>query len=94
MLPTLMWHTVHMAQAAVALSSPLLSTLRIDVDSVERGVSLSTMADFMKRSGVELKDLYDIVIPARTLQHLRVRCNTGAFAARLSRAMSRTSSHA
>lgn len=29
------------------------------------------MANFVSASGVELKDIYDIVIPARTLKHRR-----------------------
>ncbi len=34
---------------------------------------LGTVSDFLAASGVEWKDVYDIVIPARTLKHRRAR---------------------
>ena len=37
---------------------------------------METMTTFVATSGVELKDLYDIVIPARTLKHRRSRKQT------------------
>jgi putative toxin-antitoxin system antitoxin component (TIGR02293 family) len=47
--------------------------LRLDLESVEAGVPVETMTNFVSASGVELKDIYDIVIPARTLKHRRSR---------------------
>lgn len=52
---------------------PLLTVLRIDLSSIEAGVPLATMSDFASSSGLALKDLYDVVIPARTLKHRRAR---------------------
>ena len=51
-------------------------SLRLDLESVEAGVPVETMTSFVAASGVELKDLYDIVIPARTLKHRRSRKQT------------------
>lgn len=34
---------------------------------------VETMTSFVSASGVQLKDIYDIVIPARTLKHRRSR---------------------
>ncbi|HEY4380818.1 MAG TPA: antitoxin Xre/MbcA/ParS toxin-binding domain-containing protein [Acidobacteriaceae bacterium] len=63
-----------MAQAAKpARTKPFLSTLRLNLETVESGVPVATMTDFVSASGVPLKDLYDIVIPARTLKHRRAR---------------------
>lgn len=50
-----------------------LATLRISLESVEAGVPVETMTKFVSASGVELKDIYEIVIPARTLKHRRSR---------------------
>ena len=73
-LPTNLWHNVHMAQAAkLARAKPFTSTLRLTLQAVESGVPVATMSDFVSASGVPLKDLYDIVIPARTLKHRRAR---------------------
>ena len=63
-----------MAQAAkLARTKPLLATLHLNLETVESGVPVATMTDFVSASGVPLKDLYDIVIPARTLKHRRAR---------------------
>lgn len=51
-------------------------SLRLNLESVEAGVPVETMTTFVATSGVELKDLYDIVIPARTLKHRRSRKQT------------------
>jgi putative toxin-antitoxin system antitoxin component (TIGR02293 family) len=50
-----------------------LTTLRLDLSRVEAGVPTATMADFATSSGIPLKNLYDVVIPARTLKHRRAR---------------------
>lgn len=76
-LPTQVWHNVLVANALK--SGPRVRTdrlLRLDLDSVEAGVPVETMTTFVAASGVELKDLYDIVIPARTLKHRRARKQT------------------
>jgi len=52
---------------------PLMKALRLDLRSVESGVPIATMTDFVAASGVQLSDLYEIVIPARTLKHRRAR---------------------
>lgn len=57
----------------LARSHRLLPSLRLDLDTVEAGVPVETMTSFVSASGVELKDIYDIVIPARTLKHRRSR---------------------
>ncbi len=46
---------------------------RLDYAHVEAGVPLAMMTSFVADSGVELKDIYDTVIPARTLKHRRAR---------------------
>lgn len=40
---------------------------------VERGVPLSALQEFSAYSGIALKDLLEVVIPARTLKHRRER---------------------
>jgi putative toxin-antitoxin system antitoxin component (TIGR02293 family) len=63
-----------MASAAKTLPiKPLMVVLRLDLPSIESGVPISTVTDFVESSGIPLKDLYDIVIPARTLKHRRER---------------------
>jgi len=54
-------------------SEKLLASLNLDLESVEAGVPVDTMTSFLSASGVELKDIYDVVIPARTLKHRRSR---------------------
>lgn len=73
-LPTNLWHNVPMAHAAKrARTKPFTAALRLNLETVESGVPVATMTDFVSASGVPLKDLYDIVIPARTLKHRRAR---------------------
>lgn len=63
-----------MAHVLKAPRRPRLSAvLRFDLESVEAGVPLDTVSSFVSASGVQLKDIYDIVIPARTLKHRRSR---------------------
>ncbi len=54
-------------------TKPFLATLHLTLQSVESGVPVATMSDFVASSGIPVKDLYDIVIPARTLKHRRAR---------------------
>jgi putative toxin-antitoxin system antitoxin component (TIGR02293 family) len=63
-----------MATAAKPLPfKPLTNTLRLDLSRVESGVPLATISEFVASSGIPLKDIYDVVIPARTLKHRRDR---------------------
>ncbi|MEI9977418.1 MAG: antitoxin Xre/MbcA/ParS toxin-binding domain-containing protein [Edaphobacter sp.] len=63
-----------MATAAKSpTTKPLLTTLHINLETVESGVPIATMSDFATSSGIPLKDLYEVVIPARTLKHRRAR---------------------
>lgn len=52
---------------------PLMNSLRLDLQTVESGVSVATMANFVAASGLQFRDIYDIVIPARTLKHRKSR---------------------
>ena len=56
-----------------APAKPFLTTLRLDLARIESGVPTATMSDFAAASGLALKDLYEVVIPARTLKHRRAR---------------------
>jgi putative toxin-antitoxin system antitoxin component (TIGR02293 family) len=63
-----------MGTAAASLTSkPLMTTLHLSLSRVEEGVPVATMTEFAETSGLPLKDLYDVVIPARTLKHRRAR---------------------
>ncbi|MES2393612.1 MAG: antitoxin Xre/MbcA/ParS toxin-binding domain-containing protein [Acidobacteriota bacterium] len=62
-----------MATPAKSLPKPLTLTLRLDLAHIESGVPTATMTDFVTSSGIPLKDIYDVVIPARTLKHRRAR---------------------
>jgi putative toxin-antitoxin system antitoxin component (TIGR02293 family) len=61
-----------MATAANPVQS-LTAALNLDLPHIEAGVPLSAIADFAAKSGVPMKDIYAIVIPARTLKHRRAR---------------------
>ena len=56
-----------------APAKPFLTTLRLDLARIESGVPTATMSDFAASSGLALKDIYEVVIPARTLKHRRAR---------------------
>lgn len=58
---------------AVASKSRSTARLHLTLERVEAGVPVDTMTSFVSSSGVELKDIYDVVIPARTLKHRRAR---------------------
>ena len=62
-----------MAHAVIAHPASLAATLHLDVNTVEEGVPLDTLADFAEQSGLPMKDLLEVVIPARTLKHRRAR---------------------
>jgi len=50
-----------------------LAQFQPDWREVERGLPISTLEDFSAYSGFPLKDLLEVVIPARTLKHRRQR---------------------
>ena len=50
-----------------------MAALRLDLETVEAGVSVATMASFVASSGLQFAEIYDVVIPARTLKHRRSR---------------------
>ena len=73
-MPTSVWHNGRMGQASTTeLEIPLMTSLRIDLETVEAGVPVATMARFVAASGMQLKDVYEVVIPARTLKHRKAR---------------------
>jgi putative toxin-antitoxin system antitoxin component (TIGR02293 family) len=51
----------------------MFQRLHLNLERVEAGVPVDTMTSFVSASGVELKDIYEVVIPARTLKHRRAR---------------------
>jgi len=59
--------------ATLAEVPALHPTLRIDMDSVEAGLPLTAISDFLATSGLQFKDIYEVVIPSRTLKHRRAR---------------------
>ncbi|MFP5235570.1 MAG: antitoxin Xre-like helix-turn-helix domain-containing protein [Acidobacteriota bacterium] len=60
-----------MADAAIHPVSP--PPFEYGWREVERGVPLSALQEFSAYSGIALKDLLEVVIPARTLKHRRER---------------------
>ena len=73
-MPNHLWHNVHMPSPAKSRpQATLAASLHLDLESVEAGVPVATMTKFLSASGVELKEVYEIVIPARTLKHRRSR---------------------
>jgi putative toxin-antitoxin system antitoxin component (TIGR02293 family) len=63
-----------MSQAAAVPGSP--PPFAYDWKDVERGLPLSALEQFSAYSGIALKDLLGVVIPARTLKHRRQRNET------------------
>jgi len=56
------------------VSAPYLATkLHFSLGKIESGLPLASMAAFLEASGVALRDIYDVVIPARTLKHRRAQ---------------------
>jgi putative toxin-antitoxin system antitoxin component (TIGR02293 family) len=74
MMPTSVWHNGRMGQVStIEQQIPLMTSLHLDLETVEAGVPVATMTQFVTASGMQLKDLYEVVIPARTLKHRRAR---------------------
>jgi putative toxin-antitoxin system antitoxin component (TIGR02293 family) len=59
--------------AASVRHAPLMHALQLDLHTVESGVSVTIMADFVAASGLKFSDIYEVVIPARTLKHRKAR---------------------
>jgi putative toxin-antitoxin system antitoxin component (TIGR02293 family) len=55
--------------AAIPVVSPPPFTF--DWREIERGLPLSTLEEFSAYSGIAVKELLEVVIPARTLKHRR-----------------------
>jgi putative toxin-antitoxin system antitoxin component (TIGR02293 family) len=73
-MPIDMWHNVLMEQAAVLdPQTPFMTSLNLDLETVEAGVPVATMSRFVAASGMRFKDIYEVVIPARTLKHRKAR---------------------
>ena len=71
-MPRNVWHNVLMGQsAAIPVVSPPPFTF--DWREIERGLPRSTLEEFSVYSGIAVKDLLEVVIPARTLKHRRQR---------------------
>jgi putative toxin-antitoxin system antitoxin component (TIGR02293 family) len=70
-MPQKVWHNVCMSQAAQAVLSPPPFTF--DWREIERGLPVSMLEEFSAYSGIAMKELLEVVIPARTLKHRRAR---------------------
>lgn len=51
----------------------MLAALDLDLRRVESGVPIATITDFVRASGLQFKDIYEVVIPPRTLKHRKAR---------------------
>jgi putative toxin-antitoxin system antitoxin component (TIGR02293 family) len=73
-MPSRAWHNVPMGQIDFPeQQSPFMTSLHLDLKTVEAGVPVATMAEFVAASGMQAKDIYEVVIPARTLKHRKAR---------------------
>lgn len=70
-MPRKVWHNVLMSEAATVPLSP--PPFQFDWKDVERGLPVSALEDFCAYSGIPVKALLEVVIPARTLKHRRQR---------------------
>lgn len=59
--------------AALVSVAPLNPAFAFDWKAVEQGVPLSALEAFSKYSGLSVKALLEVVIPARTLKHRKQR---------------------
>jgi putative toxin-antitoxin system antitoxin component (TIGR02293 family) len=71
-MPRNVWHNVLMGQSvAIPVVEP--PVFQVDWAAVEKGLPLSVLEEFAAYSGFSMKDLLEVVIPARTLKHRRQR---------------------
>jgi putative toxin-antitoxin system antitoxin component (TIGR02293 family) len=71
-MPLEMWHNVRMSQDQRALLEPS-PAFAFSWRDIEHGVPLRALEDFSIYSGVPLRDLLEVIIPARTLKHRKQR---------------------
>jgi len=71
-LPLKVWHNVPMSEAATIALEPS-PAFALSWREIEQGVSISLLEEFSAYSGFAMKDLLEVVIPARTLKHRRQR---------------------
>ena len=71
-MPDKLWHNVLMGPATANPVSPL-PVFHLDWSQANQGVPLSALEEFSAYSGFSIKDLLEVVIPARTLKHRRQR---------------------
>jgi putative toxin-antitoxin system antitoxin component (TIGR02293 family) len=71
-MPPTLWHNVLMDEALTVSLEPS-PAFAFSWRDIERGVPLRALEDFSIYSGLPLKDLLEVVIPARTLKHRRQR---------------------
>jgi len=69
-MPHNLWHNVSMSQTLPNIQPPVF---QLDWAAAEQGVTLSALDEFAAYSGFAVKDLLEVVIPARTLKHRRRR---------------------
>ena len=53
-----------------------INHLLLNFDHVAAGVPLETLTGFLKASGLHVRDMHDVVLPARTLKHRRQKHQT------------------
>ena len=75
-MPQESWHNVPVSQTLPipVVPAPAMAPVpnfAFEWREVERGVPLSALEDFSAYSGIAVKDLLEVVIPARTLKHRR-----------------------
>ena len=67
-------HNVLMEQVTVLEQpTPFMTSLHLDLETVEAGVPVPTLTNFVAASGMQFKDIYEVVIPSRTLKHRKAR---------------------
>ena len=71
-MPLILWHNVHMSQAATIALEPS-PAFALSWRDIGRGVPIILLEEFSTYSGIALKELLEVVIPPRTLKHRRQR---------------------
>ena len=57
-------HNVLMEQVTVLEQpTPFMTSLHLDLETVEAGVPVPTLTNFVAASGMQFKDIYEVVIP-------------------------------
>ncbi len=71
-MPHKLWHNVPMSHSAL-VPNVAPTAFHLDWAAVNQGVPIARLEEFAAYSGFALKDLLEVVIPARTLKHRRQR---------------------